>query len=418
MTDASVPAEPPRAVLRHRDFRLFLGIRFLAMIAAQMQAVAVAWQVYDITRDPLALGLVGLAQFLPMAGFILPAGDLADRFDRRIILALGYLAQGLCAAVLLLLATTELSDARPLYLVLMVIGAARGLSGPSLQSFAPLLVPQAQFPNAVAWSSTVHQVATILGPAIGGGLYVLGATAVYGACLAAFMIVTAAVVAIRTRGRRYQVATGETALIRFLAGIAYLRIRPVILGAIALDLFAVLVGGASALLPIYARDILQIGSDGLGLMRSAQAAGAAATALVLASVPLRRHAGSTMLICVALFGVATVVFGLSENFALSLAALAAIGALDMISVFVRSTLIQLATPDPMRGRVSAVNMLCIGASNELGEFRAGLVAAWLGAVPAVVLGGLGTIAVVAGCAWLVPELRKIDRLSEVKPLDG
>jgi MFS family permease len=402
-------------VLRLRDFRLYLGVRFMSSIAMQMQSVAVGWQIYEITGDPLSLGFVGLAQFLPMAGFILPAGDIADRFDRRIILAASYAVQALSALALLILALMHEPATWPFYAVLVAFGAARGFTAPAIQSFAPFLVPLPLLPRAVAWSSSANTTAVIIGPALGGLLYVLGAATVYATCLALFIAMAAGIAAIRSRAPVHVGHAGETAFDRLRAGIRYIRTRRMILGAILLDLFAVLLGGAVALLPVYARDILHVGPEGLGMLRSAQAVGAAVTALALANFPLRRHAGAAMFGGVALFGLATIVFGLSESFYLSLAALAVMGSADMINVFVRSSLVQLATPDAMRGRISAVNMLFVGASNELGEFESGITAAWFGTVPAVVIGGAGTLAVVGACAWLFPELRKVDRLDDVRP---
>jgi MFS family permease len=415
MTTESTPSSPSTAALRLRDFRLYLGVRFMSSIAMQMQSVAVGWQIYDITSDPLSLGLVGLAQFLPMAGFILPAGDVSDRYDRRVILAVSYAVQALCALALLALAVSATVVTWPFYLVLVVFGAARGFTAPAAQSFAPFLVPPALLPSAVAWSSSANTSAVIIGPALGGVLYVLGAGVVYATCLALFVAMVVLTVAISIRAPRHVGHAGETAWDRLLAGIAYIGTKRIILGAILLDLFAVLLGGATALLPVYARDILHVGPDGLGVLRSAQAIGAAATALLLANFPLRRHAGAAMFGGVALFGIATIVFGVSESFPLSVIALAVLGAADMINVFVRSTIVQLATPDPMRGRISAVNMLFVGASNELGEFRAGVMAVLLGTVPAVVVGGAGTLAVVGLCAWRYPELRRVDRLTDVRP---
>jgi MFS family permease len=402
-------------VLRLRDFRLYLGVRFMGSIAMQMQSVAVGWQIYEITGDPLSLGFVGLAQFLPMAGFILPAGDIADRFDRRIILAASHGVQALSALALLALALIHEPATWPFYVVLVAFGAARGFTAPAIHSFAPFLVPTRLLPHAVAWSSSANTTAIIIGPALGGALYVLGAVVVYATCMVLFTAMAVAIVMIRSRAPVHVGHAGETAFDRLLAGVRYIRTQRMILGAILLDLFAVLLGGAVALLPVYARDILQVGPEGLGVLRSAQAVGAAVTALVLANFPLRRHAGPAMFAGVALFGVATIVFGLSESFYLSLVALVVMGAADMINVFVRSSLVQLATPDPMRGRISAVNMLFVGASNELGEFESGITAAWFGTVPAVVIGGVGTLMVVGACAWLFPELRRVDRLHDVKP---
>jgi len=413
MNDAG--AAVPDSALRLRDFRLYLGVRFMSSVAMQMQSVAVGWQIYAITEDPLSLGLVGLAQFLPMAGFILPAGDIADRFDRRVILAASHGVQALCALALLLLALAHEPATWPFYAVLVAFGAARGFTSPAVQSFAPFLVPVALLPRAVAWASSANTTAVIIGPALGGILYVFGAGVVYAVCLVLFAAMAVSIAAVRTRAPVHVGQAGETAWDRLRAGIAYIRSKRIILGAILLDLFAVLLAGAVALLPIYARDILQVGPEGLGALRSAQAVGAAVTALLLAHFPLRRHAGAAMFGGVAVFGFATIVFGLSESFLLSLAALAVMGAADMINVFVRSSLVQLATPDSMRGRISAVNMLFVGASNELGEFESGVTAAWFGTVPSVVIGGLGTLAVVGACAWLFPELRRVDRLHDMKP---
>ena len=381
-----------------------------------MQAVATGWYLYDLTGDPLTLAYAGLAVFLPIALLTLPGGDLADRLDRRRILGAAHAVLALCAALLMLLTWLGTAATAPFYLVLALSGAARAFSGPAVQSFVPFLVPRERFAPAVAWSSSANQTATVLGPAAGGAVYLLGAPAAFAACLVLSAFVAAATLAIRTRtaGRR---EPGSTALARALAGLRYLRLQPVVLGAITLDLFAVLLGGVTALLPIFARDILQVGPDGLGLMRSAIAVGAVTMALALANLPAQRqpHAGRAMFAGVALFGAAVLVFGLSGSFLLSLAALAVAGAADMVSVYVRSTVVQLGTPDEMRGRVSAVHMLFVGASNELGEFRAGVVAAWLGAVPAALAGGLATLAVVALWGRLFPELRRVERVVDVKP---
>jgi MFS family permease len=407
------------SVLAVRDFRLFLGGRFGAGLATQMQAVAIGWYLYDLTGDPLTLAYAALAVFLPIALLTLPGGDAADRFDRRRILGAAHLVQALCAALLASLVFVATVRTGPFYLVLALSGTARAFSGPAVQSFVPFLVPRAQFASAVAWSSSANQTATVLGPALGGLIYLLGPPAAFAACCALSLLAAAAMIAVRKRVAALR-ESGTTALSRALAGLRYLGKQPVVLGAITLDLFAVLLGGITALLPVYARDILNVGPDGLGMMRSSVAVGAVAMALVLANLPSHRHphAGRAIFAGVALFGVAVLVFGLSTSFLLSLAALAVAGAADMVSVFVRSTVVQLGTPDEMRGRVSAVHMLFVGASNELGEFRAGLVAAWLGAVPAVLAGGFGTLAVVALWSWLFPELRRVARLADVKPPIG
>lgn len=406
------------SILGIRDVRLFLGSRFLTGLGVNMQTVAVGWQIYDITGDPLALGYAGLAVFLPMALCTLPAGDIADRLDRRLVLAASFAGQLGTALLLLVLTLAATRDVAWFYAALALFGISRAFVLPTQQSFLPRLVPPALFPRAVPWSASAHQLATILGPALGGVIYILGPAAVYGTAAAFFAAAVAAIASIRTHGRQAPAAgdvAGMRAWHRLAAGIAFVRRTPILLGAISLDMFAVLLSGATALLPVYARDILFVGPEGLGILRSATAVGAAMTALALTRWPVSRHAGATLLIGVAVFGAATVVFGVSESFVLSVAALAIMGAADMVSNFVRSTVVQLATPDPMRGRVSGVNSLFISASNELGEFRAGVTAAFLGTVPAVVVGGVGAVAVVGLWAWLFPALRRVDRLADLTP---
>jgi len=402
--------------LAHRDFRRYLGAGFLAILAFQIQSVAVSWQIYNIAHTPLALGYVGLFQFIPMMACTIPAGHLADRFDRRLILVISYLVSALAAGGFLTLALTGTVVIWPFYAVLTLFGAARAFAGPAAQSFVPLLVPQDQFPQAVAWNSSTSQVAVIAGPAIGGAIYILGPAADYGVCLALFAAVAFVIFGIQSRSARYEKEADTTIFERITAGVAYVWRKPLILGAFSLDLFAVLLGGATALLPVYARDILHVGPLGLGVLRSAPALGAAMLGLALGQMVRRqRHAGLAMFACVAIFGIATIVFGLSRNFGLSMAALFMLGASDMVSVYVRTTLTQLATPDAMRGRVSAVNRLFVGASNELGEFESGVTATWFGTVPAVVIGGVGTLVIVAVWYRLFPSLREVDRLSEVTP---
>lgn len=410
------PDGPSRSVWHEsRDLRFFITGGFLSTLSAQMQSVAVGWQVYDMTRDPISLGYVGLSVFLPMAVLMLPAGDLADRFDRRLIVIFSYLAQAMCAGLFLALTLTGSTETWPFYAILALFGVSRAFVRPASQSFLPALVPPERFASAVAWLSSTHQTATILGPALGGFLYVFGPPVVYAACMAALIGMALLVTAIRRHGQPPRGEEGVGAAKRLMAGISYVRANRLILGAITLDMFAVLLGGVMALLPVFARDILHVGPEGLGLLRSGPALGAAVVGFTLANFPLKRRAGATMLVCVGLFGVTAVIFGLSDQFAVSLAALVVMGASDMISVYVRTTMIQLATPDSMRGRVSAVNALFIGASNELGEFRAGMMAAWLGTIPAVLIGGVGTIVVVALCAWRFPELRRVQRLGDLRP---
>jgi MFS family permease len=396
-----------------RDFRLFLGGRFFAGLAMQMQSVAIGWYLYDVTRDPLTLGYAALALFLPIALLTLPAGDVADRRDRRHILGAAHAVQSVCAALFLYLVVAQTVLTWPFYSVLAISGAARAFSGPAQQSFTPFLVPREDFGQAVAWSGSVSQIAMVVGPALGGLIYLAGPWAPFAACLVVSPLVALAMLAIRVRISGTQ--SDASALERFSAGLAYLRRQPVVLGAITLDLFAVLLGSVTALLPVYARDILHVGPDGLGVMRSSIAVGAVGMGLLLANLPAQRHphAGKAMFGGVAVFGLAALAFGLSTHYAFSVAVLAFMGAADMISVFVRSTVVQLGTPDDMRGRVSSVHMLFIGAANEFGDFRAGLVAAWLGAVPAVLAGGACTLVVVALWTRLFPELRRIDRLADV-----
>ena len=405
-------AVAPRAALEHRDFRLYLASQFLAILGSQMTSVAVGWQVYAITHRPLDLGYVGLVQFVPAFGFSLLAGNVADRFDRARIVVVCNLALVGASLVLFAVSSEAVAAILPIYAVLFFVGVSHAFSAPAAQSLVPGLVPAEHFPNAVTWGSTVWQVATIVGPSLGGLLYgaAHGARWVYAASGGLFALASLLTFAIRPRPFA---ATAETVSWEtVLAGFRYVRAHRVILGSVSLDLFAVLLGGATALLPVYASDILHVGPRGLGILRSAPALGAAATAIGLAYRPLTRRAGPIMLACVAVFGAATIVFGLSRSFALSLASLVVLGASDMISVVVRSTVIQLQTPNEMRGRVSAVNMMFIVSSSELGELESGVTAAWLGAIPAVVLGGLGTLAVVAIYLFLFPELRAVDRLDE------
>ena len=413
MTTDSLPPAVTRSVLKYRDYRLFLLARVLVTAAIQIQSVAVGYQVYELTSDPLQLGFVGLAQFLPMLALILPAGDLADRFNRRTILMVSCLLEAVVAVCFFLLTVFHVETISAFYLVLALFGVVRTLSAPASQSLVPLLVPPEHLSKAIAWSSSAFQTATIVGPALGGALYLFGPEVAYSICFVLALIVVGLFGSMRVSMAPRDVKN-STAFQRAVAGISYVKSHPIILGAISLDLFAVLLGGATALLPVYARDILQVGALGNGLLRTAPAIGAAVTGLWLGHRPLNQKTGAWMFGCVALFGVATVVFGLSTSFVVSLIALIVLGASDMVSVFVRSTLIQAATPDAMRGRVSAVSMLFVGASNELGEFESGGAAHLVGVVPAVVIGGLGTLGVVALWMWLFPALRQVNRLSDVK----
>jgi MFS family permease len=378
----------------------------------QVQSVAIGWQIYDMTHTPLALGLVGLCQFVPMFLCTLPAGELTDRFNQRRVYALAAGLEALCSALFLGLTLFVSHHVLPFYLVLVLFGAARGFAGPSGSSLLPFLVEQKKLPRAISINSSAFTAAVIAGPALGGFLYALGPPAVYVLCIVGFAL--AAGIVARLGGRRYAPETGLVSrLTRVAEGVRFVRSRPVILGAISLDLFAVLLGGATALLPVYARDILHVGPIGLGFLRSAPAAGAFVVAFGLTRRQIHAHVGGKMLAAVAVFGMATIVFGLSTWFPLSLMALFVLGASDMVSVNIRSSLIQLATPDAMRGRVSSVSMLFIGASNELGEFESGVTAAWFGAMPAVVVGGVGTLLVVAAWLKLFPPLRRVNRFGDV-----
>jgi MFS family permease len=401
-----------RAALAYRDFRLFLAIRFAAGTGQLMQSVAVGWQVYAITHRPLYLGLLGLVLFLPQILLSLVAGHVADRYERRSIMAICLAVEALCAASLMVLSWNGLTEVLPIFLTMSVFGIARAFLGPAMQSLVPLLVSKEHFPNAVAWNAQALQVAVVSGPAVGGALYGFGAETVYG--LVTVMLLVAVLATAGIRSRLKPANEGGVTLERLFAGVRFVRAHPILLGAISLDLFAVLFGGATALLPVFARDILLVGPWGLGLLRSAPAVGAASCALWLANRPPKSRLGHIMFACVGGFGLATIVFGLSSDFMLSLAALVAMGGCDMVSVYVRQSLVQLGTPDAMRGRVSAVNLVFIGASNELGEFESGLTAAWFGTVPAVVLGGLGTLLVVGLWSWRFKALRQVDRLDQMQ----
>ncbi len=399
------------AAFRYPNFRHYVVARFLTTGSSEMQAVAVGWQVYELTHRPLDLGLVGLAQFLPGICLFLLAGHAADRLPRRLILQTCCAGFSLCSVLLLGLSLRGLSSAYPIYAVLLLNGTVRAFNAPASQAIVPLLVPQEHFPNAVAWNSSIFQTATIVGPMLGGILYgVTGSPIfVYGCAAVAYFLgfLLLGRVRIQAAERRQTVAASPGVV---LEGLKYIWRNQLILGAISLDLFAVLLGGAVALLPVYAREILKVGALGLGILRSAPGVGAVIMGIVVAHWPLRRKAGAAMLWCVFGFGVFTIIFGVSRNLALSLAMLLLVGASDTVSVIVRHVMIQLATPDEMRGRVSAVNMVFIGASNEVGQFESGITAQWFGTVPAVVLGGLGTIAIVILWSWLFPQLRRLDRL--------
>jgi len=399
-----------RGWVAYPDLALYQVARFFIVLGLEMQSVAVGWQVYEITRRPLDLGLVGLAQFLPGVFFFLVAGHAADRHDRRKLLNICYVGFILCSAMLLALTVRGSRSVHLIYLVLLLLGLVRCFNWPASRALLPQLVPSVHFPKALAWNASTFQAATILGPALGGVLYAAakGPEVVYGLATVASAIALWATLFIRSRSQER--APQEMSLHTVMAGFRYVWREKVVLGSISLDMFAVLLGGAVALLPVYASEILKTGPWGLGLLRSAPGVGAAVMAIFLARRPIRKRAGPIMFWCVGGFGVFTVLFGISRSLALSLLALLLVGATDMVSVIIRATLVQFATPDAMRGRVNAVDMLFIGASNELGEVESGLTAHWFGTVPAVVLGGVGTLLVIALWAWWFPELRRVDQL--------
>src|ERR671939_427353 len=390
-------------VLRIRDFALFLAGRFCNVLAAYMQWVAIGWYLYDLTRNPMTLGWAGLASFVPIALLTPPAGDLADRVDRRLLLFVAHLIQALAAALLLVLVAVHTTVTWPFYGALLLSGTSKALAGPASKSLAPLLVPREQFAQSVAWATSAQQTAIIAGPALGGLIYLLGAPVTFAACLVVALIGSVAMLAIATR----VVASREegSTLSRALAGLRYVWRQPIVLGAISLDLFAVLFGGVNALLPVFSRDILHVGPAGLGALRSTFAVGAIATSLVLAQLPEERqpHAGGALFGGVALFGAGAILFAISGHFTIAMLALFIMGASDAMSVFVRATIVQLATPDDMRGRVSAIHVLFVGCTNELGEFRAGAFASLFGPVTAALAGGIGTLAIVALWTQLFPS---------------
>ncbi len=406
------PASTGLAVLRHRDFRLYLSAKVLSTLAVQMQSVAVGWQIYDITGSVVDLGLVGLAQFVPFLALILFAGHAADRFDRRRIVTACWAANLLCALLLLAFTVHGLAVVWPIFGVLVIFGAARAFSMPASQAVVVNLVPPEDFAQAVAINSSTMHVAMIGGPVLGGLLYLAGPLVVYG-CVAALLALAVALM-LRLPGRRAAAGGQPFSIAGVLEGLRFVWSRPVMLGAISLDLFAVLFGGATAMLPAVARDVLHADSTALGLLRSAPAVGAALVTITLAYRPLTRHVGRSMFAGVAVFGAASMVFGLSTWLPLSIAALAVMGAGDMLSVYVRHILVQSETPDAIRGRVSAVSAVFIGASNELGEFESGVTAGWFGLVPSIVIGGAATLGVTAAWMAMFKPLRRMDRFPSVQ----
>ena len=421
MTSPGSP--PPRRGLESfasRDFRRYQLARVAVILGAEAQSVAVAWQVYSLTHRPLDLGYTGLALFLPGLLFLLPAGHVADRFDRRQVIMVCYAVQVLCTLALLSITMSGAHRVLSIYAVLFLIGTGRAFSGPASSALIPHLVPEQHFVNAVTWGGAIFQFANTLGPALGGLLFTLplegywaqkleGAPIVYLFTLFSLVWFLLLIGTLHVRPGRME--HRDISLKVVLAGFQYVASMPMLLGSFSLDLFVVLLGGAVALMPIFAHELLHTGPQGLGLLRAAPAVGALATSLVLARFPLKRKAGVRLFVSVGIFGAATVIFGLSRSLWMSLTALAILGASDMVSVIIRGSLLQLATPPEMRGRVSAVNSLFIGASNELGEFESGVTAQWWGAVRATVIGGIGALGVAGLWAVLFPQLREADELS-------
>ncbi|RVC27835.1 MFS transporter [Mesorhizobium sp. M7A.F.Ca.CA.004.04.2.1] len=408
MTAEQISPDQRYAAFRHRSFLSYWAARFLTTFATMIVSVAVGWQMYDLTRDPLDLGLVGIVQFLPSLLLVLVTGVVADRFGRRLIMALAVVVEAMCALALLFLTLRGISGPLPIFCVLAMFGVARAFFGPASASLFANLVPPQDFANAIAWNSSAWQTATIVGPVAGGLLYGVSPEAAYGTAAVLMLVSGLLIFTIPKPSQRTE--SGKPTMQHLLGGFSYIWSEKIVLGAISLDLFAVLLSGASALLPVYARDILQLGPWGLGLLRSAPSIGAICVAIWLAGHPLRNHAGMIMLVAAASFGAFTVLFGLSTITWLSIVALVFLGATDMFSVYIRETLIQLWTPDHVRGRVNAVNQVFVGASNEVGEFRAGTMAALIGTVPAVVIGGIGAIAVAGLWMVLFPQLRKVRHL--------
>jgi MFS family permease len=406
-------AAQPDSVLRHRPFVLFWFARLSVTMGYQMLVVAVAWQLYALTGDPFDLGLIGLIQFIPAMLLFLVVGQVTDRCDRRMVLLACQIIEAIAATTLLTAVLTGAISRELILGVAFILGIARAFEVTVMQIMVPNLVPLPLVPRAVAGSATANQTATIVGPALGGFLYAAGPAVVYGVCLALFA--AAALLTLVIRIERAAPSREPLTLKTFFAGFAFIRRSPAIFGVISLDLFAVLLGGVTALLPVFARDVYTAGPWALGLLRAAPGIGALSMALVLTRWPIERGAGKMMFAAVAGYGLSTVVFALSNNFVVALAALAVLGASDMVSVVLRMTLVQLGTPDEVRGRVTAVNGLFIGASNQLGEFRAGAMASWIGAVPAVLVGGIGTLVIALIWTRLFPELWRADRLDEPRP---
>jgi MFS family permease len=417
LTPADVAALEPHdsyAALRHREFRWFIISLFAMVVGSQLQAVVVGWQVYALTHDPLSLGLIGLAEALPFIAIALPAGFLADRRNRRMISVAMLFVLACCSASLLTLSATPgllaRTGAGPVYLTIFASGIARGVLQPARQALSAEIIPRSMYQNAIAWRSSTWQIASVIGPAIGGLLYgFAGPVASYAVAALLMLVALGGFLTVRYQPEPRD-ARDATMVAELMTGLRFVWHERAILGALSLDLFSVFLGGAEALLPVFASEILRVGPQGLGLLRAAPAAGAVTMGIFLAHRPPFRRAGPTMLVALAVFALAIVGFGLSRSFSLSLALLALSGMADNVSVVIRSTLIQLLTPPQMLGRVAAVNSIFIGSSNELGAFESGVAARLLGAVRAVVLGGSAALAVVGLTARLVPRLRTLGRI--------
>lgn len=416
MTDSARPF-----LIRHRDFALFWAAMIFVNVAVQIEAVSIGWQIYGIGRQTRSIaqssflvGMVGLAQFLPLFLLTLWAGSLADRHSRRKIVIASLVVETVCVLGLVAVALEPNPKVWHIFAIAAVFGAARAFLSPASSALVPMLVPKSEMPQAISLKSLSWQGAVIIGPWLGGLLCAISTAAAY--AVAAVLYALGAGITLFMRANTRPVRQPGSQIQHIREGLAYVWTNKIILGAISLDLFAVLLGGATALLPAFASDILQVGPEGFGLLRSGPAIGAVAMALILAYRPLTRHAGRRMFLAVAAFGFATLAFALSKNIYLSVAALAALGAADMVSVYVRQTLVQIVTPDHMRGRVASVSGVFISGSNELGEFESGIAARFLGPVGAAIFGGLGTIGVTGIWAWLFPDLRQADRLDGYEEL--
>jgi MFS family permease len=410
----SLPRHDPYAALRVLNFRWFVASLMAMTIATQIQAVVVAWQIYDLTHDPLSLGLIGLAEAVPFIGVALFAGHVADRVSRVRISLIALAGLFVCSVALLGFTITPgiITTARvwPIYLVIFLSGIARSFLQPARSALGAELVPRELYPNAVTWRSSTWQFATVVGPAVGGLVYGFGSASAAYALDAFIMAISVLALAAMRHSPPQTAAWGESFLNSLTTGIRFVRRQPIVLGALSLDLFSVLFGGAVALLPVFAAEILHVGPQGLGILRAAPAVGAVTMSVLLAHLPPLRKAGRTLLYSVALFGLCMIGFGLSRNFLLSIALLGASGMADTVSVVNRSTLLQVLTPSHLLGRVSAVNAIFIGSSNEIGAFESGTAARLIGTVPAVVLGGMATLVVVAITAVKVPSLRRLGRI--------